>query len=807
MSALERLRQRFRTVKSHNITHTSSVPIQDESLFGDIFNLGSLAELLSPNQPLASRIECIIELAKVADNMAFTAEIPLLWEYVSPLLLEENMPKEARMAALTFMKATAESIDRLRLPYLRALKEGTHVEDIPMKLKVIKALTKDGRDIAGFEDEIVKIILSWIKATIHSQPSKESSQSLNKPSPADVVITPGSSSNLNTKSLPSSPSAPPPAISWKGGLKHRRSISKGTTTTNTRTSPTITPHEISDKQNPINEQIGIIHEHQHDLSFQELNLTEKDSSISNRILQFAANLMKFNFFQMNEFQIESMIHYLSQCIMNRESYPNLNIDTILNLFDVIARYGSVPTPVLKDYVSSLCIFGHESPLAFSIIQNLLKGHYAGFTTSILCDLVNSDNIMLAKNTISCIGLHYWSTKRVSTLPRSDVALLSYLKKASLKKSNLINIQLLIALQHLLTSTENQFHSLEFSVILEIMESLKISLEKTNLKQKMTALQLQFGRPVKNLVDNVAFNNDDLNQLLLQYNLVLISLLQICQSQILMSPERKGLASLLMPFGRLLGPEAEDFVINEFNETIIPAFPNWISILEKLVQYFFLNDYPSDSSISKIQSLIMSGWQNAQDHEKSEFWSKITEPVLVRCRIDGKLWMVAFNLIKVLAEDLLEDIKFVNIIHFLTKTALNISLANDIHVETTNIAPYSLRIPPTSLASNTISIVGSGPLSLEQQTASITLLIELLLHSLSLGRKNSLIIFDQLLLISSTISSRNLVRKIALDFFFSCRKTSSQQIHFVDFDHTSSRPEYQKVLMAQFLLIYVLLFII
>ncbi|KAF9161227.1 Tuberous sclerosis 2-like protein, partial [Mortierella sp. AD011] len=124
-------------------------------------------QLLPGANSLQSRLRTLEELNGIILNYPFQ-HVSDLWVAVSDLL-EAGVPHNARKAAWNFMNACIrgqfEDLGMLRALFYQVIHNHEIWEDFDDKLQALKELTKDGRDIYGFEKNIARLLAHWIESS------------------------------------------------------------------------------------------------------------------------------------------------------------------------------------------------------------------------------------------------------------------------------------------------------------------------------------------------------------------------------------------------------------------------------------------------------------------------------------------------------------------------------------------------------------------------------------------------------------------------------------------------------------------
>ncbi|KAF9358041.1 Tuberous sclerosis 2-like protein [Mortierella sp. NVP85] len=156
---------KFRTPKEttlHEILRLDSAKPSDPIDANEI-----VQQLLPSVNSLQSRLRTLDELSGIIQNYPFQY-IGELWVAVSDLL-ETGVPNNARKAAWNFMiaciKGQFEDLGMLRAIFYQTINNHEIWEDFDDKLQALKELTNNGRDVYGFEKNIVRLLAHWISSS------------------------------------------------------------------------------------------------------------------------------------------------------------------------------------------------------------------------------------------------------------------------------------------------------------------------------------------------------------------------------------------------------------------------------------------------------------------------------------------------------------------------------------------------------------------------------------------------------------------------------------------------------------------
>lgn len=140
----------------------------DSAKPSDPIDANEIVQQLVPGaNSLQSRLRTLEELSGIILSYPFQ-HISELWIAVEDLL-EVGVPHNARKAAWSFMIACIrgqfEDLGMLRAIFYQAINNHEIWEDFDDKLQALKELTNDGRDVYGFEKNIVRMLAHWIASS------------------------------------------------------------------------------------------------------------------------------------------------------------------------------------------------------------------------------------------------------------------------------------------------------------------------------------------------------------------------------------------------------------------------------------------------------------------------------------------------------------------------------------------------------------------------------------------------------------------------------------------------------------------
>ncbi|KAK3845049.1 MAG: hypothetical protein J3R72DRAFT_364962 [Linnemannia gamsii] len=140
----------------------------DSAKPSDPIDANEIVQQLVPGaNSLQSRLRTLEELSGIILSYPFQ-HISELWIAIEDLL-EAGVPHNARKAAWSFMIACIrgqfEDLGMLRAIFYQAINNHEIWEDFDDKLHALKELTNNGRDVYGFEKNIVRLLAHWIASS------------------------------------------------------------------------------------------------------------------------------------------------------------------------------------------------------------------------------------------------------------------------------------------------------------------------------------------------------------------------------------------------------------------------------------------------------------------------------------------------------------------------------------------------------------------------------------------------------------------------------------------------------------------
>lgn len=381
-----------------------------------------LVQELKKPHPLDGLIKLIRVLCEMVMNYTLS-DMTEIWSCVSELLSPDK-PVEARTVAFQFMISCikgqhADNLGFLRVIFYDCIKSHNIPEDFEIKLLSLRQLCNDGRDISSFEKNLVKLLSKWVNETVQSLETQ--TQNIEKVSGESNTI------EMSSLSIPSIPTIESTA------------------------------------------------------EIMELDFRSQSNYPSRlqSVVSLLNNVVKFNFAQFEEHDITKLIEDIS--IACKKSKDVSDIICCLGFWDIVVRYGYVPTNSLKSYVEVLCYKvnqdGIVSQTSWRIMRNLLKSHSAYSAIKILCsnlensEVVSFDTTSILRGSAMILGCAIWGNEEIDSLSHTYYIVLSAMNKASKNYRDIkVHSEILTKINDLVMKYKRNISSLEWEIILDILEN-------------------------------------------------------------------------------------------------------------------------------------------------------------------------------------------------------------------------------------------------------------------------------------------------------------------------------------------------
>eukprot|EP01117_Protostelium_nocturnum_P006881 TRINITY_DN2467_c0_g1_i3.p1 TRINITY_DN2467_c0_g1~~TRINITY_DN2467_c0_g1_i3.p1 ORF type:complete len:1554 (-),score=306.75 TRINITY_DN2467_c0_g1_i3:98-4759(-) len=202
--------------------------------------------------------------------------------------------------------------------------------------------------------------------------------------------------------------------------------------------------------------------------------------VEQELVMFNTNLMKYNFGLLEERTIIGLLN--SICHICDNATTVVLMENCLRFFDIIVRYGHIPSSCLTIIISSLCRTVNVERFCQSswhILTNVLKSDYGyqGIKSlcSILLDPNNQSTINLLRGAIFFLGMSVWGSQRISTLSISPSSVLPPLLYVLSSNQNIIYYEVLLSVNRLLKKYGSEL-KVEWDILITIISKLQAALD-------------------------------------------------------------------------------------------------------------------------------------------------------------------------------------------------------------------------------------------------------------------------------------------------------------------------------------------
>ncbi|CAG8567712.1 8513_t:CDS:1 [Dentiscutata erythropus] len=361
---------------------------------------------------------------------------------------------------------------------------------------------------------------------------------------------------------------------------------------------------------------------------------EKDSDIFSQptfttrlqsVVNLLINVVKFNFSQFEEHDISRLIEDIA--IACRKSNDILDIECCLNFWDIVVRYGYVPSSSLKSYVNVLCDKvnhdGSISQTSWHIMRNLLKSHCAYGTIKILCDnlyaeVVTVESTNLLRGSILFLGWALWGSEKIDSFSHIySVALSAMNQSTKSYRDPIVHSEILVQISDLITKFEKSIVLLEWDIILDILDNTRYHfLECEALKERE-----------KFVLDDAI--NLDLNQssdlaVIINYSKLILQI-QTLHTSSSFDGSTSRFISLIQDLRDYISENAILMLLDyyEAEHALYPSSPDWLVMLVDVVNTFYVK-----RSSSNVCQRILAMTMEVYEVTKDIYQEKLLEAVIV-----------------------------------------------------------------------------------------------------------------------------------------------------------------------------------
>ncbi|RHZ88589.1 hypothetical protein Glove_22g105 [Diversispora epigaea] len=530
-----------------------------------------LVQELKKPHPLDGLIKLIRVLCEIVKNYAFS-DLTEIWSCISELLLPDK-PVEARTVAFQFMISCikgqhAANLGFLRVIFYDCIKSHNISEDFEIKLLALRQLCNDGRDISSFEKNLVKLLSTWVNETVQNLKDhniEETSQETNN----NIPISPPSIPNIESI-----------------------------------------------------------------LEIIELDFRSQSNFPSRlqSVVSLLNNVVKFNFAQFEENDIIKLIEDIS--IACKKSKDVSDIMCCLDFWDIVLLFGYVPTNSLRSYVEVLVLCykindqnDKVSQTSWRIMHNLLKNHCAYSTIKILCnylensEIVTSETTTILQGSAMILGCAIWGNERIDSLSHTYYIVLSAMNKATKNYRDInVHLEILTKINDLVTNYIKKITSLEWEIILDILDNTRYHLiENKDI----------YGLDKKILDDLVEINLDltDLTEVsgfISSYRKLIFQIQSLHISSSFEGPNSRFI-DLIQKLRDYVSENTIIMLLDYYDSenALYPSSPDWLVMLVDVVNTFFIK-----KSTFKIRWRVLKMAIDVYEITKDIYLDQLIEAVIL-----------------------------------------------------------------------------------------------------------------------------------------------------------------------------------
>ncbi|CAB4476953.1 hypothetical protein RhiirA1_419280 [Rhizophagus irregularis] len=549
-----------------------------------------LVQELQKPYPLHTLIKLIRELCNIVTQYTFS-DMTEVWVCVRDLdLLSPDMPFDARNVAFQFMIACikgqhSDNLGFLRVIFYDCIKSHNVKEDFEIRLLALKELCKDGRDISPFEKNLVKLLSEWVNETVQQ---------------LDVQLT-SDHQKEHAKSVPPSSSS-----STTSSQQDESNTSFPTLTSSNRSSTSATITEASDS----------------DTTIQQKN---SEPTRLQSVVNLLINVIKFNFAQFEEPDISRLIEDIS--IACKKSKDVSDIECCLRFWDVVVRFGYVPSSSLKSYVDVLCDKlnqeGSISQTSWHIMRNLLKSHCAYSAIKILFSNLESveplTSSRVLRGSVLFLAWAIWGPEEVDSLSHTYSTVLSAMRHA-IKNYCDVNIhgEILMQISYLISRYEKDIKPLEWEIIMDILDNTKhYVLNNGSLARRNTIMS-------DDIIKINSVDDNELTTVVSAYSKIIFQIQSLHMSSSFEGPILRFI-NLIQSLRDYVSESTILMLLDYYDleHSLYPSSPDWLVLLVDVVNTFYIAKVPS-----KIRQRVLSMTIEIYEITKDFYQDKLLEAVIL-----------------------------------------------------------------------------------------------------------------------------------------------------------------------------------
>ncbi|CAG8689892.1 2683_t:CDS:1, partial [Cetraspora pellucida] len=343
------------------------------------------------------------------------------------------------------------------------------------------------------------------------------------------------------------------------------------------------------------------------------------------VVSLLISVVKFNFAQFEEHDISRLIEDIA--IACRKSRDILDIECCLNFWDIVVRYGYVPSSSLNSYVNVLCDKvnrdGSISQTSWHIMRNLLRSHCDYGTIKILCDNLNAEIVTvestnILRGSVLFLGGALWGSERVETLSHTYSAALSAMSQSTKSyRDPIVHFEVLIQISELVTKYEKTIALLEWDIILDILDNTRYHfLESKALKEK--------GNFVLDDAADIDLDRSSDLAVIIAYSKLILQIQTLHASSSFVGSTSRFI-SLIQDLRDHISENTIIMLLEYYDaeHTLYPSSPDWLVMLVDVINTFYIK-----KSSSKVRQKILTMTMDVYEVTKDIYQDKLLEAVII-----------------------------------------------------------------------------------------------------------------------------------------------------------------------------------
>ncbi|KAK3091724.1 hypothetical protein FSP39_022166 [Pinctada imbricata] len=193
------------------------------------------------------------------------------------------------------------------------------------------------------------------------------------------------------------------------------------------------------------------------------------------------NVIKFNAAYLDEEIVTGIVK--NTCIISSRNRSEDEIKLCLDLLDAVVCYSYLPTGCLQNFVAALCRminYPKYSNASWELMRKLLGTHLGHSSIYTMCcilqDRCQQIDQNLLRGAVFFIGMALWGSKKVTTLKHTYSSVLPSILQVLSTNSFVVAYEVVLSVQRLVKKYGKDLQHVEWTIILEILETLFKMLE-------------------------------------------------------------------------------------------------------------------------------------------------------------------------------------------------------------------------------------------------------------------------------------------------------------------------------------------